>query len=64
MKFILMSALVIPLLGGCSGMLAGQALKEAQQKCAAKGGSFVQDDVEKHDNPIYSSATVTGGALA
>jgi hypothetical protein len=41
-------------------MLATQVLKEAQQNCAAQGKQFVQDKVEKHDNPIYSSASVSG----
>ncbi len=60
MKAIFVLALAVPLLGGCSGMLAGQALKDAQAQCAAKGLQFVQDNVEKHDNPIYSSASVAG----
>jgi hypothetical protein len=41
-------------------MLEGQALKTVQAQCAAKGMQFVQDTKELHDNPIYSSATVSG----
>lgn len=41
-------------------MLADNAVKQGQSKCAAQGKQFVQDNVEKHDNPIYSSAEVTG----
>jgi len=55
--FIIFTAL---LLSGCSGMLAGKALKDAQAQCAAKGMQFVQDSKELHDNPIYSSAAVSG----
>ena len=60
MKKICILVLMLPLLGGCSGMLAQQALKDAQTQCAAKGMQFVQDKVEKQDNPIYSSASVAG----
>ncbi len=60
MRAVWILVLAIPVLGGCSGMLANQALKQMQEKCAAKGLQFVQDDVEKQDNPIYSSATVSG----
>jgi hypothetical protein len=47
-------------LGGCSGMLADNAVKKAQAQCAAEGKQFEQTNVEKHDNPIYSSAEVMG----
>ena len=50
----------VSFLAGCSGMLADNAVQQGQKKCAAQGKQFVQDDVEKHDNPIYSSAEVTG----
>ena len=60
MKIVLIAVLCVPFLAGCSGMLAAQVLKEAQQKCAAQGKQFVQDDLKRHDNPIYSSAEVSG----
>jgi hypothetical protein len=44
----------------CSGMLADQALKQAQEGCSAKGMQFLQDSVHKHDDPIFSSASVSG----
>ena len=47
-------------LAGCSGMLASNATKKAEDECAAQGKQFVSTKVEKHDNPIYSSAEVTG----
>jgi hypothetical protein len=56
----LTAVLCLPLLAGCSGMLADQVTKDAQKKCAAEGKQFVADKVEKHDNPIYSSAEVSG----
>ena len=60
MRTVLIAALCVPFLVGCSGMLADNAIKQGQEKCAAQGKQFVQDNVEKHDNPIYSSAEVTG----
>jgi hypothetical protein len=53
---------VLPLaaLAGCSGMLADNATHKAQAQCAAEGKQFVATNVEKHDNPIYSSAEVMG----
>jgi len=60
MRTFLLLAASVPLLGGCSGMLAKQALKDAQAQCAAKGMQFVQDSKVLHDNPIYSSASVAG----
>jgi hypothetical protein len=47
-------------LSGCSGMLADNATKQAQSQCAAEGKQFLPTNVEKHDNPIYSSAAVSG----
>ena len=60
MRMLVTAALCLTLLSGCSAMLANQVLKEAQQKCASQGKQFVQDNLEKHDNPIYSSAEVSG----
>ncbi|HTT97318.1 MAG TPA: hypothetical protein VMF58_04670 [Rhizomicrobium sp.] len=60
MRAVLIAALCVPFVTGCSGMLADQVTKEAQQKCASQGKQFVQDDVKKQDNPIYSSAEVSG----
>ena len=53
---------VLPLaaLAACSGMMADNATKKAQAQCAAEGKQFVTTNVEKHDNPIYSSAEVVG----
>lgn len=47
-------------LAACSGMLADDATRKLQAQCAAEGKQFVPDKVEKHDNPIYSSAMVSG----
>ena len=60
MRMLVTAALCLPFLSGCSTMLANQALKDAQAKCVAQGKQFVQDSVEKQDNPIYSSAEVSG----
>jgi hypothetical protein len=61
MKLIYMLG-VLPLAGlaACSGMMAENATKKAQAECAAKSKQFVTTNVEKHDNPIYSSAEVVG----
>ena len=60
MRIVFTAALCLLFLSGCSGMVADQVLKEAQQKCATQVKQFVQDDLKKQDNPIYSSAEVTG----
>ncbi|HEX4859819.1 MAG TPA: hypothetical protein VFV07_01195 [Rhizomicrobium sp.] len=56
------ASMIVALVGltGCSGMLADNATKQAQAQCAAEGKQFVPTNVEKHDNPIYSSAAVSG----
>ncbi len=47
-------------LTGCAAQLERQVTADAQNQCAAKGKQFVKTDSTKHDNPIYSSAEVTG----
>ncbi len=41
-------------------MLADQATQKLQAQCPAQGKRFVPDSVEKHDNPIASTAEVSG----
>lgn len=61
MKLVhILGVLALISLAGCSGLLAENATHKAQAQCAAEDKQFVATNVEKHDNPIYSSAEVTG----
>jgi hypothetical protein len=61
MKFVLViGSLILVGLTGCSAQLEREVTADAQKQCAAKGKQFVKTDSAQHDNPIYSSAEVTG----
>jgi hypothetical protein len=51
---------IIALLGGCADMLADQALKDAQAKCAKLGKQFVEDTMDKTELVVVSAAKVSG----
>jgi len=64
MRTLLCLAIVALLgLGGCADILADQALKDAQAKCAKLGKQFVEDTVDKTELVVVSAAKVSGHCI-